>query len=297
MAPCRPQPFGCHGGFDHDVLEFDHGVLELDHDLLEFDRGVLEFDHDLIEFDHGAIEFDRGVLEFDHDVLEFDHAVLEFDYGVLEFDHAVLEFDYALLEFDCDVLEFDYDVHAASNPIRGNSVNPLGATCYGPAVPDEGAASLMRDGMSLYSDGMSDAGPSRLRVNPQPVPKIGKAERTRAAILDAAVGFLWSRPFRDMTVNALMESAGMSRSAFYQYFSDLHDLMRTLQDLLQGEIFAAAEPWIGGTGDPVSLMHETMAGLVRVCHRQGPFIRALSDAATTDEIFEEAWQAVPRSVR
>jgi len=147
----------------------------------------------------------------------------------------------------------------------------------------------MRDSVSLYSDGMSDAGPSRLRVNPQPVLKIGKAERTRAAILDAAFGFLWSRPFREMSVNALMQSAGMSRSAFYQYFSGLHDLMRTLQDLLQGEIFAAAEPWIGGTGDPVSLMHETMAGLVRVCHQQGPFVRALSDAATTDEVFEEAW--------
>ena len=57
-----------------------------------------------------------------------------------------------------------------------------------------------------------------LHVNPQPVSRIGKAERTRAAILDAALGFLWLRPFRELTVSELMESTGASRSAFYQYF-------------------------------------------------------------------------------
>ena len=67
---------------------------------------------------------------------------------------------------------------------------------------------------------------SPLRVSPQPVPKIGKSERTRAAILNAALDFVWSHPFRDMTVNSLMASIGASRSAFYQYFKDLHDLMQ-----------------------------------------------------------------------
>jgi len=137
---------------------------------------------------------------------------------------------------------------------------------------------------------MSDLDETRLHVHPQPASRIGKAERTRAAILDAALGFLWSRPFREMTVHSLMESTGMSRSAFYQYFSGLHDLMQTLQDILKGEIFAAVEPWLVGTGDPAALMHETMAGLVRVCHQRGPFIRALSDAAATDEVYGEAWK-------
>ena len=131
---------------------------------------------------------------------------------------------------------------------------------------------------------------SRLRAEPQAVSRVGKAERTRAAILDAALGFLWSRAFREMTVGRLMEPTGMSRSAFYQYFSDLHDLMQTLQDILKGEIFAAVEPWLVGTGDPAALMHETMAGLVRVCHERGPFVRAMSDAAATDEIYGEAWR-------
>jgi AcrR family transcriptional regulator len=131
---------------------------------------------------------------------------------------------------------------------------------------------------------------SPLRVSPRPVLKIPKSERTRAAILNAALDFLWSHPFRDMTVNAVMASAGASRSAFYQYFGDLHTLMETLLDMVQEEIFEVAAPWISGIGDPVALMQETLAGLVRVCYERGPFLRAITDAAATDKRFEEAWR-------
>jgi AcrR family transcriptional regulator len=131
---------------------------------------------------------------------------------------------------------------------------------------------------------------SPLRVSPQPVPKIGKSERTRAAILNSALEFIWSHPFRDMTVNSLMASTAVSRSAFYQYFEDLHDLMQTLLDISQEEIFAACDPWITGVGDPVALMQETLAGLVRVCYHRGPIFRAVADAAATDKRLDEAWK-------
>jgi len=55
-------------------------------------------------------------------------------------------------------------------------------------------------------------------VQPQPVRKPGKSERTRAAILNAALDFVWSHPFRDLTITSLMASTGASRSALYQYF-------------------------------------------------------------------------------
>jgi AcrR family transcriptional regulator len=130
---------------------------------------------------------------------------------------------------------------------------------------------------------------SPLRISPQPTLKIGKSERTRAAILNAALGLIWSHPFRDMTVSSLMASTGMSRSAFYQYFNDLHELMETLLDILQQEIFDVAEPWLVGVGDPVTLLRETLAGLVQVCYQRGPFLRAITDAATTDPRLENAW--------
>ena len=131
---------------------------------------------------------------------------------------------------------------------------------------------------------------SHLGVVPQPVLRIGKAERTRAEILNAAAAFLWSRPFCEMTVSGLMASTAASRSTFYQHFTDRYDLMRALQDIVQVEIFAAAEPWLAGSGDPVSLIHETIAGLVRVCYERGPFIRAMFDAAAGDAGYEQVWR-------
>jgi len=130
---------------------------------------------------------------------------------------------------------------------------------------------------------------SRPRVAPEPRPRIGKSERTRAAILDAALEFIWSHPFRDMTVNSLMTSTGLSRSAFYQYFEDLHDLMETLLDMLRAEVFAATGAWFTGVGNPIDLLNESLAGLVDVCYRLGPILRAADHAATTDDRFEKAW--------
>ncbi len=71
--------------------------------------------------------------------------------------------------------------------------------------------------------------PSRPRMSPQPMPMIGSSACTRAAILNATLQFIRSHPFRDMTVNSLMASAGLGRSAFYQYFKDLHEVIRNEQ--------------------------------------------------------------------
>jgi AcrR family transcriptional regulator len=130
---------------------------------------------------------------------------------------------------------------------------------------------------------------SRPRVAPQPIARIGKSERTRAAILDAALEFIWSHPFRDMTVKSLTTSAGLSRSAFYQYFDDLHDLMETLLDMLKGEVMAVTGPWFTGVGDPIALLNESLTGLVEVCYRLGPILRATDDAAASDKRLEHAW--------
>jgi len=131
---------------------------------------------------------------------------------------------------------------------------------------------------------------SSLRVSPQSTPTITKSARTRAAILNAALDFLWSHPFREMTITTLMATTELGRSAFYQHFKDLHEVMETLLEMLQGEIFEVAEPWIAGAGDPIAILREALAGLVRVCYERGPFLQAITDAAATDERLETKWK-------
>jgi AcrR family transcriptional regulator len=101
--------------------------------------------------------------------------------------------------------------------------------------------------------------------------------------------FLWTHPFRDLTVAELMSLAGTSRSAFYQYFEDLHGLMEALLHAMKEDIFDVATPWLQGEGDPLPLLEQSLEGLVRVCYQQGPILRAVSDAAPMDERLENAW--------
>ncbi len=58
-----------------------------------------------------------------------------------------------------------------------------------------GACNSERD--PVYSDAMSD---SSSEHDAGSTPNLRKSERTRQAILDGALEFLWSRPFREMTV-------------------------------------------------------------------------------------------------
>jgi AcrR family transcriptional regulator len=129
-----------------------------------------------------------------------------------------------------------------------------------------------------------------MRLEPQAKSKLVKSDRTREAIMDAALEFVWSRPFHEMTVSSLMVSTGAGRSAFYQYFSDLHAVMEALLDMLAGEISEVVQPWFVDVGDPVALMDKTVFGLVRICYQRGPFLRAVSDAAATDKRLEKDWQ-------
>jgi AcrR family transcriptional regulator len=151
-------------------------------------------------------------------------------------------------------------------------------------------ASCYPDTLSVVCDTMSPRRAiERLFAVPEPRLRIGRAERTRAEILDAAFEFLWSRPFRDMTVESLMATTSISRSAFYRHFEDVHELMETLVTTLESEILGAASPWFSENGDPVALLYETLAEEVRICYRRGPFLKAISDAAGTDTRLEAAW--------
>lgn len=126
-------------------------------------------------------------------------------------------------------------------------------------------------------------------IKPEPSLKLGKAERVCAEIQNAAIKFLWSNPFRDMTVNKLMAETSVGRSAFYYHFTDLHELMETLLNSLGSEIMEGASPWLTEDGDPVALLRASLAAEVKICFSRGPMLKAVSDAAGADARLESAW--------
>ena len=151
--------------------------------------------------------------------------------------------------------------------------------------------SYFSDTLSLYNDSMSETNPKLIKVAPTTHLPTRKSERTRAAILNGALEFLWTRPFREMTVGELMSITGVSRSAFYQYFKDLHEPMETLLQDAAEDINEATESWFNGEGDPTKLIEQSLSRLVEVCYERGPIFRAVAEAATGDERLERTWAA------
>lgn len=92
-----------------------------------------------------------------------------------------------------------------------------------------------------------------------------------------------------MTVNSLMATTSITRSAFYRYFKDVHELMENLLMRLESEILEGASPWFSDDGDPVALLYESLAAEVRICYRRGPFLKAVSDDAGNNARLEAAW--------
>lgn len=119
--------------------------------------------------------------------------------------------------------------------------------------------------------------------------KFRKSEQTRQNILNTALEFLWTHSFRDLTVAGLTNQAGISRTCFYQYFGDLHNLMEKLLNDLEWEILSAAEPWLIAKEDSVEKLSESLYGVVKVCYERGPILRAIFESAPMDERLEKAW--------
>ena len=95
-----------------------------------------------------------------------------------------------------------------------------------------------------------------------------------------------------MTVQSLMATTSITRSAFYRHFKDVPELVETLLKTLESEILEGASPWLTENGDPVALLNESLAAEVRICYRRGPFLKAVSDAAGTDAHLESAWNSL-----
>src|SRR5919201_485119 len=87
----------------------------------------------------------------------------------------------------------------------------------------------------------------------QPARRRRRREESEREILEAAERLLRERPFRDLTVDDLMASAGQSRTAFYRHFSDRQEL------------------------------------LIGVYKQHGPLLRAIAEAANHDQEIEEAY--------
>ena len=123
-----------------------------------------------------------------------------------------------------------------------------------------------------------------------------RRRRSRAAasaeILTAAETFLRERPFRELSVEEVMTRTSLSRSSFYVYFRDRHDLLLRLVQDIGAQLYVVAERWFAGSGQPGEDVRQALDGVVAVYADHGRVMRAISDAASVDPEVESVYDAL-----
>ncbi len=90
------------------------------------------------------------------------------------------------------------------------------------------------------------------RINLERRAEIGqeKRARTRAQLVAAACALFAKRPWTSVTIDELVQEAGVAKGTFYVHFDDMHaltaavadDLIRTIDDLIQPQRAATPDP-------------------------------------------------------
>jgi len=116
-------------------------------------------------------------------------------------------------------------------------------------------------------------------------------ENTRREILAAAERFLRERPYRELSVETLMARTGLTRTAFYRHFDDVPELVLRLLEDVGRELYVIAAQWRHiAVDDFASGAHEGLAGIVDFFVEHGRLVRAVSEAAATDDTIERGYR-------
>jgi TetR/AcrR family transcriptional regulator, ethionamide resistance regulator len=111
-------------------------------------------------------------------------------------------------------------------------------------------------------------------------------------ILQAAEELIRERPFREVTVQRIMLRTGLKRPAFYVHFRDLGDVLWRVAERIGDEIEQASQKWLAGPSGAEEDLLEALESGIAVYLEHGALLRALADAAPTDERAEAAYFGV-----
>ena len=116
-------------------------------------------------------------------------------------------------------------------------------------------------------------------------------ENTRREILASAMAFLREHPYRELSIDVLMADTGLTRTSFYRHFDDVTELVLKLLEEIGAELFEVAARWRQMSGrEYPEPARAALRGIVDFFVRNGPVVRAVADAAATDERIERGYR-------
>jgi len=117
-------------------------------------------------------------------------------------------------------------------------------------------------------------------------------ERARAEIVAAAEAALEELAFQELTVERVMQRTGMTRSAFYHYFTGLDELALGLLEHCEADIRTSLDGWLESaeTGDPRSATVKHLSAMFAVLEGHRRHVLAVAQAAGTSAAVYRRWQ-------
>jgi TetR/AcrR family transcriptional regulator, ethionamide resistance regulator len=116
---------------------------------------------------------------------------------------------------------------------------------------------------------------------------------TQAAVLDATERLLDRRPFSELSVNDVIDEAGISRTSFYAHFDSRTAVIAECLRRVMGEIAAAVDPFLAEseTG-PEAAIRASIRRWVAVAGAHGALLRTVSEQWPHDDRLRELWFSI-----
>jgi AcrR family transcriptional regulator len=120
-----------------------------------------------------------------------------------------------------------------------------------------------------------------------------KREQVQAAVLSATEALLSEgASFADLGIERIATRAGISRTAFYFYFADKRELLMRLTEEITELLYAQADVWYSGHGDPAEEIGTALANVHALYTEHGPLLRAIVEVSTYDDEVAAHWRTL-----
>ena len=124
-------------------------------------------------------------------------------------------------------------------------------------------------------------------------PPTAKRAAVQAAVLRATEDLLAEgASYADLNIERIATRAGISRTAFYFYFRDKRELLMRLTEDVNELLFAQADIWFSGSGDPEQEMREALRNIGQLYREHGVLLRAIVEVSTYDEDVATFWRGL-----
>jgi TetR/AcrR family transcriptional regulator, ethionamide resistance regulator len=116
-----------------------------------------------------------------------------------------------------------------------------------------------------------------------------RRKKARQRIIDSSLKRAEKGSFRDLTVDDIARSAGVSRPAFYTHFSDKEEVLLAAVEEVSKQLHEMADRWWHGVGPPAERVRRAIEGVVSVYAGEAALLRIAAEVSTYDDEVRALW--------